>query len=72
MLIQKNNPNEVFISVVQLVASGTPYPLGGGKEGIDVILFSESWEVQLGKLGIGVPHQWWVMQVGYHLDGSPG
>ena len=58
MLIQKNNPNEVFISVVQLVASGTPYPLGGGKEGIDVILFSESLEVHIGKVGLGVTYQW--------------
>ena len=25
----KNNPNEVFISVVKLGTLGTPYPLGG-------------------------------------------
>ena len=48
----KNNPNKVFLSVVQLVTPVTPYPFGGEKKVISGILFIESWGFQMDKLGL--------------------
>ena len=58
--MKKNNPNEVFLSVVKLVTPVTPYPIGVEKEAIGEVDYSSVslGEFRFGKLGIAVPRQW--------------
>ena len=58
-----NSYKEVLLGSEYLVTPGTPYPHGKIKEDIGGFILSNSWAVNMWKLGIKIPPQCWTKNI---------